>query len=535
VTVTQTIEWQAVLVDKTTQTTDKIRASAERAAGGQSKLNAEIKATAPAASSAAAATRDYAAAADTATGAGKRLDMSLATVQQQAKQMAGVMQKQAAAISLVSSSLGESAGKMGEVVKGAGQMAAAFGAGGPWAAALVGGIALVGQFNNLLERKLQLQDEELKKQHAAVDAASATNLSIAQRLKEEQKALTDMGKTAGQKELELFRAEYGKMAAEAGQQLVDALAKGDKAAAGLARRSLSELEQLRTVVESRVAMTERLAKGAGVKPPRGGGAGDGGPSAADEFARSWNYDTLDEDDREIAAENARLRKERNAEAWAEADERRRAQEAQAKAWDEMERAMTEATRREAEERERLAGQALERQMDEASQLTQGYASAAAGILGGLAEDLATSQEHALERAALAVAERTGNELVGHGTATLGLAAASLVAGNLPGAALQAGVGTALIGAGIGMGATTAALAQRVSGLAGGGSGGGRSEPGLTSAPVTRDRGGSGGQATTNTYVINYVSGGPLADQAAATNVELSRRAGRRLLEGVTRR
>lgn len=82
---------------------------------------------------------------------------STETFRQRIGKSAEGLSKQAAAISLVSSSLGESNGNVGKAVAGAGQLAAAYGAGGPLALALVGGLALVGQ---LTDHWKKLNDEE---------------------------------------------------------------------------------------------------------------------------------------------------------------------------------------------------------------------------------------------------------------------------------------------------------------------------------------------------------------------------------------
>jgi hypothetical protein len=97
---------------------------------------------------------------------------STETLRQRIGKSAEGLSKQAAAISLVSSSMEGMGGSVGKVVAGAGQMAAAFGAGGPFALALVAGLAAVDAFSSHLATLNREQDELIAKTYGPVEAAA---------------------------------------------------------------------------------------------------------------------------------------------------------------------------------------------------------------------------------------------------------------------------------------------------------------------------------------------------------------------------
>lgn len=98
---------------------------------------------------------------------------STETLRQRIGKSAEGLSKQAAAVSLVSSSLDGMGGSVGKAVAGAGQMAAAYGAGGPFALALVGGIAAVSALSSHLEILNREQDELIAKTYGPVEAAAS--------------------------------------------------------------------------------------------------------------------------------------------------------------------------------------------------------------------------------------------------------------------------------------------------------------------------------------------------------------------------
>jgi hypothetical protein len=97
---------------------------------------------------------------------------STETLRQRIGKSAENLSKQAAAVSLVSSSMEGMGGQVGKVVAGAGQMAAAYGAGGPFALALVGGLAAVDALSSHLATLNREQDELIAKTYGPVEAAA---------------------------------------------------------------------------------------------------------------------------------------------------------------------------------------------------------------------------------------------------------------------------------------------------------------------------------------------------------------------------
>ena len=86
------------------------------------------------------------AAAEKMGGGAARAVGSLEGLQKGAQALQQRLAPTAAAISSVSSALGQTGGEAGKVVAGIGQMAAAFGAGGPWAVAVLGGTMLLDEY-----------------------------------------------------------------------------------------------------------------------------------------------------------------------------------------------------------------------------------------------------------------------------------------------------------------------------------------------------------------------------------------------------
>jgi hypothetical protein len=105
-----------------------------------------------------------------------------ATFQERVAKLPDMLGKQAAAISLVSSSLDGMGGSVGKVVAGAGQVAAAFGAGGPLAAALVagmGGITLATKhFNDMREAADAAGAAGADRLHNIAEAARVSDVAL---------------------------------------------------------------------------------------------------------------------------------------------------------------------------------------------------------------------------------------------------------------------------------------------------------------------------------------------------------------------
>jgi hypothetical protein len=443
--------------------------------------------------------------------AAKQAATGMQALQQQASKASQVLGKQAAAIAILSQNIGEANGNVGKLVQGAGQMAAAFGAGGPWAAALVGGIALVGQLTAHWQRLNDEQDRAIEKQYEQADAITATT----RRLRDENARLLNeldpsLQKQARREQLaELMRtnqleAERLERLAQGTLPSLRAEAAENKQKANLLRgqnREIARQLQLMTELKNKSA-----PKGPGVKPP-----------AIAEAEEEFDSETW------LQLERGRLMKEasdgRIATMRAEAEERKRlAKEA---AQEEI-----RAERERAHEAQRIMDEKAEaqrRHLEEMAQAQAGYAMQATAIVAGTSQqligDLISGQEQALERFGVSIMAQAGQALVSYGIQAIGrgvLELSSPVTAALAPASFAAGAG--LVAAGVGLGGVSAGLGNLMGG------GGGQRErrlPGSMAAPQQTNGGGT-------VIQITYAgASGPTADQGGRAVVEGLARAQRR--------
>lgn len=502
-----------------------VRAEAMSLAGAQDKLTRSIDLTSRSLAGQAADAKRSTAAILAGKDAADQKVGALARLREASAKSADVLGKQAAAISLVSSSLGEAGGGIGKVVAGAGQMAAAFGAGGPFAAALVGGIALVGVLSSHLE-------DLTAAQNAAIDAATApAERVIAQANRLERQVADLAAATAGPETVAQAFARVQKEIDGANTSLEDA------------RRRLNDMrtevgtagyEQRRANVVAEIKQYERivrlLERKQNLEQGRAATRGAGAPTAPAGRGPEWDaaQNRIDVEEKAINW-LAKMRDEANAHRLA--NEKRAAEEeaqivqdrldAEANAIEWLAKMRDEALK------ERQRGLEIERQLAmESAQEMAGYATQAVGIASmasqQLVADLVGGQEQALERFGLAIMAQAGQALVSYGTQALGAAALNASLGNLPAAGVQAATGGALLTAGVGLGG----VASGLSGLMGGS--GGATESG---APA-RFSGGpaaSGGPGMTNITVVYGGASGPDADSGARATIDARDRADRRNL------
>jgi hypothetical protein len=176
------------------------------------------------------------AAAEKMGGGAARAVGSLEGLQKGAQALQQRLAPTAAAISSVSSALGQTGGEAGKVVAGIGQMAAAFGAGGPWAVAVMGGTMLLDEY-------LRTQKETTANLAVGSDAfrtygqalregtLAATNDLVA-KLREARREVIEFGKTQG--ELDVLQAK------------------------GLVRDTEARLANLDKSIERRQALTDQI-------------------------------------------------------------------------------------------------------------------------------------------------------------------------------------------------------------------------------------------------------------------------------------
>jgi hypothetical protein len=464
--------------------------------------------------------------------AAKQAATGMQALQQQAKQASAVLGKQAAAIAILSQNIGEANGSVGKLVQGAGQMAAAFGAGGPLAAALVGGMALVGQLTKHLDETTAARDRAFDEKWRQIDEYSERVNTLRKRVQELNKVLDPAQEFLDaqqrainiQERIDKLKEELSvrsKLTTEERKGIRDRIMllenerKANEALvdAGISRErekiDAAETAKKSAEAEERRAKALERAKDARAEELQ----------MAREFARSWNYDSLDEDDQRIAQEN-KARQEEKARI---TEENQRMEDEAAKrrqliylnALKDEEDAKKESKRRiEADNK---------RHLEEIAAQNQAYAMQATAIVAGasqqLISDLISGQEQALERFGLSIMAQAGQALVSYGIQALGAAAFSATTGNLPMAAQQAATGAGLVAAGVGLGGVSAGLGNLM-----GGGGGQREQrlPGSMAAP--QQTGNGGGTVIQITYAG---ASGPTADQGGRAVVEGLARAQRR--------
>ena len=458
------------------------------------------------------------------------------TLRQRIGKMPDVLGKQAAAISLVSSSMEGQNGEVGKLVAGAGQLAAAFGAGGPYGLALVATMGLVAKLTEYWEAQNAAEEAAIALKYAAIDAASAeknrlqTDL-VALRRTADPEAAVKADRESAVAKIESLRAQTAGLriaAMQYGVSKEDATTMNAKV--GLQKDQLALLEEELTL-RDKIAAKAAKPVGAGDAPKKpkaarsakGDSLRDSDAAARMQENADLAQNLIDEASRAQAAIN-----EIENEAIAKRD--KRDQLAEDKAEDAADAAIKRA-KRIADNNEAFAVQNGEqRKAANAALLAaeQGFADAAIGIFASsttqLMTDVIGGQEKALERMGANILSQAGTFVVGEGIKVASLGAGRLLGGDPTGAIPLAG-GLALVGLGASMGGAGAAWATQ---LGGGGAGGGDRGPssrGVPSGPATVGNG-----STSNNVTIVYAgASGPTADHGARAVTDANERARDRLL------
>jgi hypothetical protein len=441
------------------------------------------------------------------------------TLQQRVAKLPDVLGKQAAAISLVSSSLADQNGWVGKAVAGAGQMAAAYGAGGPFALALVGGLALVSAFTSHLEKLNREQDEAIASLYGPVEAA------IEQRKKAERDIAELRRDAAGP---ETTRQAFERVQGEIDgvekqiQALIasrNALKIGTSGYDEARQQHQLQIQQLQATIEL-LEIKQNLEQGKAAKGttlPKASGT-----SAKPEATVELNINDLYGDSPEnlqafVDRETARD------EILQEGIELTKAREKEK--FEILERMEQDAEKERLRIAEKAAQDREALRMSEVAQM-QGYANLATGIVASagtqLVADLVGQQEQALERFGVSVMAQAGQALVSYGAQAIGRGILEMSSpATAPLAAASFAAGGVLLGAGIGLGGVAGGLGT----LMGGSSGSpGPSERGVSSGFSGGATGGSGG---TNITIVYGGASGPTADHAARAVSDSVTRAGAR--------
>lgn len=435
------------------------------------------------------------------------------TLRERANKLPDILGKQAAAISLVSSSLEGMGGNVGKAVAGAGQMAAAYGAGGPFALALVGGIAIIDKLTQYWKSLNDEEDRNIKLKFGVIDAAKSRTEALKAEVAElEKKARPEQARANERQGIadEIRRSEI-----ERDQLRRRAEIRGTTAEqAQMMRAEAQQLdEQVKLLAQKLTLMAEIRNQG-------------GTPTTTTAAEPETYVDT----DAGMAAIDLNARRAaKRKKAWAAADEavseetRRREEsdaEHQLQIWEDQADAKAAIDQRKKDDEKRVLDEMAAAHDAYYGRLAS-YAQQSAGIIAGTSQqliaDLISGQEYALERFGISVMAQAGQALVGNGIQLLGEAVVSAGKGLFPIAAGQAALGGALITTGVGLGGVAGGL----SGLMGAESGGAaRGASPRTSTGATSVQGGP----TQITYIFT-----PSRDEGAAAVAIAGRTADNRQL------
>jgi hypothetical protein len=433
---------------------------------------------------------------------------STETLRQRIGKMPDVLGKQAAAISLVSSSMEGMGGQVGKMVAGAGQMAAAFGAGGPFAAALIGGIALIqGVTDHFEDARLEAERLDDVKFHKMTDGIVKLSKSI-QDIRTETQGLIRELDPEGAKVQDFFAVaeESMKLRADANRLSNQSMA-ADKVIAFADRQRMRKeadlMIQKADELEAKAQVMNKLIERD--KPKSGGGRATGarsGPTVVKPEAMEEST---------VAEQNMMFVTKMRDEAIAHRlKNESAAREQQAR----MDKQATEEERRQAEERVKIAeDEASKKQSIAESQaaFVTGQLMQTSSIIAQSAVAAAKGQEDAGAILLQGLAQQAGDLITLKGAESAATGLAQLFTGNPAGAVPLAG-GLALIAAGqaIAVGGAEVA-ASMVSSAA---------KAPSPDRSASRDKGASPGRSSGNggggPLVVNvaYGVGGPLPEDTA---------------------
>lgn len=434
---------------------------------------------------------------------------STETLRQRIGKSADVLGKQAAAISLVSSSMEGMGGQVGKMVAGAGQMAAAFGAGGPFAAALVGGMALIqGVTNHFEAARLEAEKLDDAKFHKLTDGIVKLSKSV-QDIKTETQGLLRELDPEGAKVQDLFAVaeESMQLRADANKLSNQSMA-ADKVIVFADRQRMRKEADLMLekadALEAKVLVMNKLIEKD--NKPKSGGA------KATEKRSDLGVRFLSSE--AGAAERTRglaIDAEIANDAWVNALKiEAAAREEQAR----MDKQSTEEARRQAKERAKIAEDEAEKKKDateKQAEFVTAQLMQTSSLIAQSAVAAAKGQKDAGAILLQGLAQQAGDLITLKGAESAATGLAMLFTGNAAGAVPLAG-GLALIGAGQAISIGGAEVAASMIGSA--------SRTPSTDKGASRDKGASpgrgGGSGGGGPLVVNvaYGAGGPLPEDTA---------------------
>jgi hypothetical protein len=550
----ESIEMRLVLRDEANPALEATRAKADAIAGSTSKAAQGVgqleKGLTTLGTSAAAASRGLGtvdnslaaipSVAQRAWAALNTVDGKVLSLGDQAKALQQKMGPAAAAISGVSSALGENAGQAGKAVAAAGQLVAAFGSGGGIGVAIAGATLAVNTLTKAWDDEIAAQDKALANEYKAVDAAIKSTNNIRDRIDTLNAAISDASGGGGISGDSIFKIRERYAAESAAlKDISEKLNQRLVMEGDLTSQEYGQLEQARKglkLLDEAKAKEIELYK---LRRDAKNGAGKGGvgkpvdaPAADPSLARIFNYDQLTAEDDALAAAGEKRRKAA-AESQAEAARQRELDfinwqiDVGDQARKDREDAEIESAKRIAAEKKQIAEKSAG--FDKAIEADRlALAQSAAGTLASTTQSYIEAKiaggEKAKNAEALAIAaslKGIGDQLVGFGIMQEFKAATYAIdSGGLdPRAALLAGTGAAAIAAGLGLGAASAGITASIPS-----GGGGSSAEAARSTGASSSRSSSSSGAPSST-TINITYGGPTGRVAedVAKDVEKSQR------------
>lgn len=448
-----------------------------------------------------------------------------------AKRLKGQLGPQAAALSMVSAALGETAGEAGKAISAAGQLASAWASGGPLG---VSTVALTYSVGLLVDHWRDLNEEQSKavdREFAGTDASSAKLRAAQDANRAIRDQLSEQGLTSKEKQLAATNREISALQAQ-----VDGMRQAGKIWTENEIKTRDQLNQTIRLLRERQRLIALLPD----ESPDSPGGGRSSPGLKEESGwerikreRQDAYEAqhtkdlaalkMQQDEIDMildAKHDARMEREREATRMQAEEERER----------------TRFLAEQEKERARIEQDAAREKEARMRQVGDTVASIGAGAAQTLTNAIVTGQKDAAAQTAIYVMGNAGTALIGSGLKLAGESVMSaLTPGGQPLAVAQAAGASALIGGGVALGGAAAWLgkAGAVSQMAGvkaaradGGIGTGEGGFGRRS----RQRTGSEGNGTTQIVNVWGVSGPQAEDQARRTAYDL-RVADRRRLRG----
>lgn len=473
-----------------------------------------------------------------------RLGGGLDGLQKSFGQVKERMEKQAGAFAALSLAMGSNNDSISKGIAGVGQLAAAYGAGGPLALALAAGSAAVSALTKHWDDLIAAQDRALEKQYSAVAALARSNQAASGgRGAAEQRYLSTLNRGSGS--ITAIREGYATQIADAEAAAAAAYGRspGNIGIGPEADRAYQNWQAevkiaQDTVDELKRAMAYDIAAYKLDRQERIGAAAREASVEAKRIQEQMNRERLA---REKEQEDSLRSEVEYAQKWA--DYEKEAYEREKKAEKDADKEELRRAKEMADEKKRITKEAADEaariQEQQVQQMT-GLASSFAASVGVLAVEAAAGQQEAFANFVKAASQAAGGFIMLKGGEVMasGIQQIALSGGADPrGYAFLAG-GAALVAAGAAVQAAGPAAVGQIAGVksagggaggAMGGGGGGASEPGLRSARGGGRSNGGGATVINITYAGNS---GPTADDGARAVVSGLRRADRRGLTPV---